>query len=69
MAECTQNEIFPLKKALKTMPKRVRTFTLNEIKSKLTEIAAAGKPVTFSVGGVSGLCIEWLNELIAVHRQ
>ena len=39
------------------MPKRVRTFTLNEIKSKLAEIAAAGKPVTFAVGGVSGLCI------------
>ena len=61
MAECTQNAVLPLKKALKTMPKRVRTFTLNEIKSKLAEIAAAGKPVTFAVGGVSGLCLEWLN--------
>ena len=61
MAECTQNAVLPLKKALKTMPKRVRTFTLNEIKSKLAEIAAVGKPVTFAVGGVSGLCIEWLN--------
>lgn len=44
MAECTQNAVLLLKKALKTTPKRVRIFAMNEIKSKLAEIVAAGKP-------------------------
>ena len=44
MAECTQNAVLLLKKALKTTSKRVRIFAMNEIKSKLAEIVAAGKP-------------------------
>lgn len=51
----------PTKKALKTMPKRVPVLTVKEIERKIAEIAAAGKPAVFAIGGVDGLCIEWRN--------
>ena len=43
------------------MPKRVPVLTVKEIERKIAEIAAAGKPAVFAIGGVDGLCIEWRN--------
>ena len=43
------------------MPKSVPALTVKEIERNLAAIAAAGKPVTFAVGGVDGLSIRWRN--------
>lgn len=59
LANHTKTQVSHTKKRGSSMPKRILPMTDRELRKRLRSLEQSGKRETFSVGGVSGLCVAW----------